>query len=70
MSDVSVEVVFNADRTRACLETPDGEFVCSRMAWAGSLDAPDSITLTPVGRTRQFIEAKMWVVLGIEPEGG
>jgi hypothetical protein len=67
MSDITAQVVFNAERTRACLKTQDGEFVCSNMEMVGSPNAQDSITLTPVGKTRDPMKARIWVVVGISP---
>lgn len=62
------EIVFDASGTRACMETPEGEFVCSRMTIHGDWHNPDSVTLRGVGKTKSFAEARIWVVLGIEPE--
>lgn len=62
MSNVYAEVIYNPTRTRACLITPEGEYICSRMEIGA-----DAITLTPVGKTRETAKAQRWLDMGIVP---
>lgn len=70
MDAIEREVIFDTSGTRACMKTPEGEFVCSRMVIHGDKHDPDSITLYGVAKTRSPIEARQWIVLGIAPTEG
>lgn len=68
MSNAIERVVhFDVSRTRAYMETPEGEYVCSNIEIAGDGEIPDSITLTGVGLTSHLLEAQMWIHLGLKP---
>lgn len=60
MSNITGEVVYEPTLTRACLITPEGEYVCSRMAMH-----LDGVTLLPVGKTRDKDKAQAWLDTGI-----
>lgn len=62
MSNIEAEVVYDKTRTRACLITSEGEYVCSRMEMH-----PDGIKLTPVGKADSAAKAQRWLDRGIAP---
>lgn len=68
MSNTTYDVIFDESRTRACLKTKEGEFVCSTMTIKGNPNDPDAITLTPVGKTRNGMRARMWIAIGVPPQ--
>lgn len=67
MDAIEREVIFDTSGTRAYMETPEGEFICSRMTIHGNRRSPDSITLIGVGKTASRTKAQQWLILGIVP---